>query len=188
MIAINCSASSVLALVDGQRAGLQDQVVAVAVDGQAGQVVALGVDQPVDIGVWGSSANDWRRAIDGGQPSLPEILIDQFVLLPTEQAYNDLAVAIEIALGQPVAAGIEHRDDRSIGADWVESGIWRIAPLKIQGWPWRTGLSRLGLSTTLSSSLILWSVVEGAISARLLRILGKFPAMLVDRDLLVWLG
>ena len=40
----------VLALIDGQRAGLEYQVVGVAVDGQSGEVVALGVDQAVDVG------------------------------------------------------------------------------------------------------------------------------------------
>lgn len=101
-----------LALIDGQRSRLQDQVVGKAVHDQPRQAIVLGVDQAqrvcvVHLGQFGTRRNGYSQAV------APEGFVDSF-LRPREQAHLDLAAPVQIAARQPAAIGRRHVDDVAI--------------------------------------------------------------------------
>ena len=91
-----------LTSVDAQCPGLQDQPAVVAVHQQAGQVVALAVDQAVG----GGCAVRGQPCPAGhgcGQPAPPEVVVDGFVPLPAQQPHLNLAGPVQVARGQPLS-------------------------------------------------------------------------------------
>ena len=77
-------------------------MVGVAVHRETGQKVVFGVDETTGACVlqfWQPLAQfDSPR-----EPAPPEIVVDRFIALPTEQPHLNLAAAIDIPLGEPLA-------------------------------------------------------------------------------------
>ena len=102
-----------LAPVDRQRARLEHQELAIEVDGEPRQVVALGVDEAVGGRLFqarqAAPQRNGRR-----QPPPPKRLVDLLVGLPTEHPHLNLAASVEVARGQESPCIVRHCDDLAV--------------------------------------------------------------------------
>ena len=139
--ALSCRVIIGLNPIDAQRQRLHDQPLAVAIHDQPRQSVGFGVDQAARFVIAHHAPRNSSR-----QATRPEVFIHGFVGLPRQQPHGDLRTPIEITARQEFTLRREHIDDFTIR---LAASMRSIAPEKIHGCFWRTGLSRLGLRMIL---------------------------------------